>query len=301
MRTLGDTAKNIEYWQLKQRQSLPLEAKVVMTNKRVREWYDSNDGNVYVSFSGGKDSTVLLHLVRRLYPEVVAVFIDTGLEYPEIVSFVNKCSNVTKIKPKLSFKQIIDKYGFPVVSKEVADKIYEIRTTKSDKLKSKRLFGDSKGNGKLPEKWKYLIDCDIKISDKCCDVMKKTPAKRYEKSTGFRPFIGSMAADSRGRVTSYVRRGCNSFGVARPISNPLGFWLEQDIWDYIKINNIEYSKIYDMGYKRTGCMFCMFGAHLEKAPNKFQLMKQTHPKLYEYCINTLCLKKPLELVGVNYT
>ena len=69
----------MELWELKQKQSLPLEAKIAMTLRRIREWYEYWDGNVYVSFSGGKDSTVLLHLVRQHYPGVPAVFSDTGL------------------------------------------------------------------------------------------------------------------------------------------------------------------------------------------------------------------------------
>ena len=63
-----------QIWELQQMQSLPLSAKVVMTQQRIREWYEHWDGMVYVSFSGGKDSTVLLHLVRDMYPDVPAVF-----------------------------------------------------------------------------------------------------------------------------------------------------------------------------------------------------------------------------------
>lgn len=59
----------VEPWQLKQRQSLPLEAKVQLTKIRIRSWYDYWKGNVYVAFSGGKDSTVLLDIVRSMYPE----------------------------------------------------------------------------------------------------------------------------------------------------------------------------------------------------------------------------------------
>lgn len=290
----------IKHWQLRQRQSLPLDIKIKLSKIRIREWYNFYGGDVYISFSGGKDSTVLLHLVRELYPQIPAVFLDTGLEYPEIKKFVRKTNNVIWLKPKLSFRQIIDKYGFPLVSKENAHKIYEIRTTKSEKLKSKRLYGDAKGNGKLPEKWKYLIDTDIKISSTCCDIMKKNPAKKYEKETNRKPFIGTMASDSSSRTISYMRRGCNSFSGTRSISNPLGFWLEEDVWSYLKNYGVPYSKIYDMGYTRTGCMFCMFGVHLEKEPNRFQRMKQTHPKLWDYCIKRLDLKTPLDMIGVPY-
>ena len=88
----------MEYWQLKQRQALPLDAKIEMSKRRIREWYDGMDGLIYVSFSGGKDSTVLLHLVRSIYPDTPAVFLNTGLEFPEIVRFVRKMENVTWLK-----------------------------------------------------------------------------------------------------------------------------------------------------------------------------------------------------------
>ena len=85
-----------------------------MSKRRIKQWYEAFDGKVYVAFSGGKDSTVLLHLVRSIYPNVQGVFIDTGLEYPEIRDFVKSTSNIEWIKPKLTFKQVIDKDAYPV-------------------------------------------------------------------------------------------------------------------------------------------------------------------------------------------
>ena len=108
--------------ELRQFQAMPLEVKVALTKVRIRDWvsYYGEDG-VYVSFSGGKDSTVLLHIVRELYPNVSAVFVDTGLEYPEIREFVKTFDNVTWLKPKMNFKKVIEKYGYPLISKEVSE------------------------------------------------------------------------------------------------------------------------------------------------------------------------------------
>lgn len=114
--------------ELKMRQALPLDAKILMTKQRIREWvnYWGLDG-VYISFSGGKDSTVLLHIARSIYPDIKAVFVDTGLEYPEIRDFVKTFDNVDMIRPKMNFKKVVDTYGYPIISKEVSECVYGAR------------------------------------------------------------------------------------------------------------------------------------------------------------------------------
>ena len=79
------------------------------------------------SFSGGKDSTVLLHIAREMYPNIKAVFCDTGLEYPEIRKFVKTFDNVDKVRPKMGFRKVCEKYGFPIISKEVSEVVQGAR------------------------------------------------------------------------------------------------------------------------------------------------------------------------------
>ena len=248
----------MEMWQLEQRRDLPLELKEILTTKRIEEFYNRFLGNVYISFSGGKDSTVLLNIARKRFKDIPAVFSDTGLEYPEIKEFIGTVDNVTTIKPKISFLSVIKKYGYPLISKEVSQRIEEAINTHSEKLRNKRLNGDENKKGAIPKKWKFLIDAPFKISSKCCSILKKNPFKKYEKETGRHPIVGTMAVDSSLRKQSYLKHGCNSFESKRPISTPLGFWTEQDIWEYIRKYKLNYSTIYDKGFKNTGCMFCMF-------------------------------------------
>ena len=160
-------------------QSLPLEAKVRMTEARIKAWHEHWGGDVYISFSGGKDSTVLKHIADSLYPSIPSVFVNTGLEYPEVRSFALRQKNVIRLDPAMRFYDVIEKYGYPVVSKEQSQFLYEARTTKSEKLLGIRLNGNRWGKGKISEKWKFLIDAPFKISNKCCDVMKKAPVKNY--------------------------------------------------------------------------------------------------------------------------
>ena len=302
---------------LKIMQGWSLERKIRVTQTRIIEWYQHWEGNVCVNFSGGKDSTVLLDLARRIYPDIEAVFVDTGLEYPEIREFVKTKENVTWLKPELPFNKVIEKYGYPVISKEVSRDI-EVARRKPNGKTAERFDPNSEyckkyGKRWCLEKWIFLKDSDIPISNQCCNIMKKKPLKKYAKISNKYAYVGTMACESAIRKQNWLRTGCNAFNNKEPISQPLSFWTEQDILQYLKQFNIPYASIYGdivenehgklmtTGISRTGCMFCMFGVHLEKSPNRFQRMAVTHPQLYDYCINELGCGKVLDYIGVDYS
>lgn len=305
-----------ELWELRQMQSLPLAAKVRMTERRIRDWVDEfgTDG-VYVSFSGGKDSTVLLHIVRSMYPDIEAVFVNTGLEYPEIQRFVKTFDNVTILRPKMRFDEVIKKYGYPLISKNVSRKIYDARNGKDWAMRyvdGTATMQNANKSRYCVEKYAPLLQTDFKCADTCCAVMKKSPAKTFARKTGKKPITATMAAESKQRETQWLIKGCNAFDSKSPISNPMSFWTEQDVLQYIKQEGIPIASVYGdvvhevdpeqmriedygvegcgtdklvtTGCSRTGCIFCAFGCHLEKGESRFERLKKTHPRQYEYCI-----------------
>ena len=172
----------------------------------------------------------------------------------------------------------------------------------------------------------FMLDAPFNVSNMCCKVMKKQPVHLFGAKTGKKPITAQMAQESKLRATQWMKNGCNAFDTANPISNPMSFWTEQDVLLYIRQNNLPICSVYgdivtddeeigqmtiadmmDMeefelgipllhttGCSRTGCMFCGYGCHLEKSPNRFERMKETHPKIYEY------IMKPWEDGGLGY-
>lgn len=228
--------------ELKLLQCLPLDVKIRKTQQRIREWVDEfGVEGVYASFSGGKDSTVLLDIIRQMYPDIPAVFADTGLEYPAIRAFVFMHGNTTIIKPDLTFRDVIKQYGYPVIGKEVAEYVWVARHSGEGTYKQSRLERlqgvNRRKDGQLSQynrpRYQFLLEAPFEISPFCCREMKKKPFNKYAKSTDRVAIMATMAEESRLREGKWLKNGCNSFRSKHPNSAPMSFWRENDVLEYL--------------------------------------------------------------------
>lgn len=249
---------------------------------------------VYVSFSGGVDSLVVLHIARKFIDKgMKAVFCNTGMEWKAITDFVKTFDNVDIIHPKMHVKEIFAKYGFPIVSKRVSQYLQEVRHSKSHNELWQKRMGDNSFYS-IPKKWRYLLDKDYEASPKCCKYLKKDPFRQYEKETGRKPILGILAEESLLRTNEYVKQeGCNSFKEGKEHSWPISIWTSKDVWTFIRENNMPYCEIYDkLIRKQTGCIACGYGLH-NKDDCKLQELYKRYPKMYSWFMN-------LENNGVKY-
>ena len=337
----GQIEKKYTNEMLKEMQGWDLDRKIATSLTRIIEFAKHFNNQVYVSFSGGKDSTVLLDLVRKVIPDVTVVFSNTGLEYPEIQAFARN-QGAEFVRPKMMFNEVITKYGYPIISKEVSQAIYYARRIIPREREREirhnayqlMLLGiypkcGLKGIRKHLEEDVTLLDCHESLKDVlmkmnmgsksrynktkwlpiardmpflishyCCTVMKKSPLSTFQKANHLYPYIGTMAQESMLRKTAWLNHGCNAFDGNKITSQPLSFWTNQDILQYIKRFGLDICSVYGYietlnngnlhctGTQRTGCVFCGFGAHNEKqGEERFLLLKETHPKQYNHCIN----------------
>ncbi len=334
-------------------QAESLDDKIQRTFAKVGEWYSRWGNEVYVSFSGGKDSTVLADICARwckvIGKPLYLVFVNTGLEYPEIQMHVKFFAQWLRdkygievvldiLRPEMRFDEVVKTYGYPLIGKRQADSVDLGRKNLKDKKYTLRLltlgidpdeaeemglslpsaemldrYNKTRDGSKYnTPKYRPLLYTDFETSAKCCSVMKKAPMDEYAKKTGRKPIMATMAVESMVRESAWLKNGCNMFDGNKPKSAPMSFWTEQDVLQYIKEEQIPIASVYgDVVYEtapdqmriedygiygagvdrltttgcdRTGCIFCAFGCHLEKEPSRFQRLKETHPRQYEYCI-----------------
>jgi len=284
---------------LNARMKYPLSLKLRMTRSRINAVIDEyGEENCYIGFSGGKDSTILSHIILSMGYKIEHVFSNTRLEYPECIDFARKWCKKNKVKltmvlPEKKPEEIWKKYGYPMFSKEIAEYLerarhgYNLPPRHLKKIKGfiKRLGyrGNFEDKEKLKNFFKYR---GIKISAKCCNYLKKEPMKKWAEQSGKKvAILGTRAEESQIRRVVWVRKGCvYQRGTKEVIVNPIIIFTEKDIKDYAKKHKIRFAKIYYQGMKRNGCYACGFGCHLAEE-NNFQKLKKRNPVLWKNVTN----------------
>lgn len=278
-----------------------------------------------------KDVNYQSVIVDQIFGKPVKVFCDTGLEFPELRKHVKTFKDVIWLKPEMKFPDVIKNIGVAVGSKIIAAKIRRMKEyllNPSEKNANTRrvwLTGINSKGERSPQsklaKWTLkLLDAPFKTSDKCCDIFKKNPWDKYEKQTGRKGISGTTVEESMQRRSAYLYTGCNSMEKGRELCRPLSIFTESDVWMIAREDGVTFCEVYYdreltvpdgeggflaiilPGEKRTGCIFCLFGIHLEskKQLNRFQRLALTHPKQYVFMVNVCGLGIVLEYIGVEF-
>lgn len=302
---------------LKKYQEMNLEDKIKLSLDVIKEFMEcvvNNDEKiVYISSSFGKDSVVLIDLVRRNYPNVTICNVNTGVEPPGCEEIRESYDNVIVEKPKKEIAQVIEEYGYMLpMGKEKTNAIEACRRNlyegKFDTVRVKKMRGDF---GKTSQfnfsKYVPVLLAPFKISDKCCYYLKLEPTSRFSKKHGFKyVFVGTTADESRMRRNNFLKNGFNIKEQCRPLAH----WTSHDILEYCLKNDIKLPSCYGeiikekgkyttSNFIRTGCICCPIGSHLRQK-NDFQRLYETDKEKWDWVINELGFGKMLDYFNIPY-
>lgn len=317
----------------KAKQKMPYDFKKQYARIRAWEFYNEcakRNLDCYVSV-GGLDSITLMFFLKSIGIDVPAVSVSS-LEDPSIQK-IHRDLGVISLKPALRNdgthwnKQIlIQEFGFPVLSKEIAKKIEMLQnpTEKNKTVRHAIVTGETGKQGgfqknsrmKLSQKWLNLfgglenenegVDYQIapfKVSSKCCYYLKEKPCIDWAKKHNSVPYLGLMASEGGRREKSLMLNGCNYFGKGTIRSAPFAIFTRQDLLHlalelnvpipaiYGEIKTNDDGELYTTGEQRTGCSMCGFGIQLEKRPHRFDRLRERNPKEWDFWMNKCCTDK----------
>lgn len=280
---------------------------------RIKRDYERTNGKIYLSFSGGKDSTVLAHLIMmsNLPTNIPFVFSDTGIEMEAIKNFVNDFPypNIVKVKPRKPFSKIIKEYGKPTISKLKSEGLSTYQKHIDDPFSTARtrqlITGKREKNGeasdlttnyKLANKHMHFLhpDTEFKIANKCCMYLKKYPFQDFVKENDMYGTFTGVRSDEGG-IRSIKYKSCVDIstknGHEYVTSMPIIDWSNEVLEAFIKEYNIKLSDAYTKyGCTRTGCCACPFSKNLKTElkilyhfePNKYKAMMYWMKDVYMY-------------------
>lgn len=300
-----------------QKQSLPYEAKVAHAEIRAREFFEKLNGQVCVSIGGLDSITLEAFLNKHLNLGVQPVSVSS-LEDKSIQEVHNTIPGLIKLKPYKSKVEVIREFGFPVISKEKARKIEILQTPDSPKQTFIHaiMTGDMGEQGKfqhsdkikLPDKWLSLFGglynqhrpdlicqcAPFKCSAECCKWMKELPSQDWQKKNKVFPYLGLMASEGGQREKGLMKNGCNYYGKTTTRSCPFAIFTRQDILQlatdlkvkvpavYGEIVQDEDGALRTTKAQRTGCSMCGFGIHIEERPHRFDRLRESNYKEWEF-------------------
>ena len=260
--------------------------------------YNLNE-NAHISFSGGKDSTILHYLMDMALPgnEIPRVYINTGIEYKAIQNFVaslsEKDSRVVIVKPKTLIKPMLESEGYPMKSKFHSYILSMFQQGKHNESIDKYVEGVYGHEKACPDKLKYQFseNFKLKVSPKCCDEIKKAPLHEYEENSKRRIGITGIRQNEGGQRDYLENCIITAKNGSLQRFHPLLVVTDEWESEFIKRNNIQLCELYypPYNFRRTGCVGCPFNRFLQKdletlmllLPNEWKLAEAVWKPVYE--------------------